>query len=374
VLTLAATLLLAEVGLERFARVPDPYQSIKAPTPENRYIRSAFRPHTDLWTTAEPGLPGMSGRHHFTSNNLGFRGDSLAIPKPPAERRVFVIGGSVVECFYLDDADALTAALQRDLQGRAPAGTMVRVYGAGKSGDRSDDHVSMLVHRIVHLEPDAIVLLAGVNDLTASIEGYDYLHLHVYSRPPPRLGMLALLRLAATGFQIPRRLYFLFRLLRPPAEEELQEEIPLLSNYRQLAQKRQAAPRSDRPPATNEPAFARNLRTIAGVARAHKIRLAFVTQPSTWNSTVDPAIGDWQWMLLRKGVAYRPDLMDQALERLNQVTRDVGAAEGVPVYDLAKAIPKSGQFFYDDVHLNVNGARAAADGVARFLETHGVTR
>jgi hypothetical protein len=30
----------------------------------------------------------------------------------------------------------------------------VRVYGAGRSGDKSFDHVAMVAHRIAHLEPD----------------------------------------------------------------------------------------------------------------------------------------------------------------------------------------------------------------------------
>ena len=40
------------------------------------------------------------------------------------------------------------------------------------------------------------------------------------------------------------------------------------------------------------------------------------------------------------------------------------------LYDVAADIPKSSQYFYDDVHFNVEGARAAARGLARVVSTN----
>ena len=77
-------------------------------------------------------------------------------------------------------------------------------------------------------------------------------------------------------------------------------------------------------------------------------------------------------MLYRFGVTYREDVMHEALESLNDVMRRVGANAGVPTYDLAKLIPKSSLFFYDDVHFNARGAHDAGIGLASFMIRNGL--
>lgn len=134
------TLVAAEVVLRLGAPVSDPFEDLKTRRFVNQYIRSSFTPRMRLETEAEAGLPGLAGKHVFTTNNVGLRGDSLAQPKPPDEYRVFMIGGSTVEGLYLGDSQTITAALQRALARTSP-GRTVKVYNAGKSGDKSDDHV-----------------------------------------------------------------------------------------------------------------------------------------------------------------------------------------------------------------------------------------
>ena len=102
------------------------------------------------------------------------------------------------------------------------------------------------------------------------------------------------------------------------------------------------------------------------------MRLIFMTQQTTWNSSVDPAVKDWQWMVYRAGTRYRPEALDEAMESFNQVMRQVALKNGVPVCDIARTMPKSLQFFYDDVHFNINGAHKAATSLASFLIDKGL--
>jgi len=144
--------------------------------------------------------------------------------------------------------------------------------------------------------------------------------------------------------------------------------VTLRSDIRERAHVTASQPISQRPPAKLDlGGYDRNLRTIAGVAREPATSLVFMTHQTTWNSSVDPQAVMWQWMLLRGGVRYRADLMDQALESLNEVTRKVGAATGASVWDTARRIPKSSQYFQDDVHFNAKGAREAALGLAELI-------
>ena len=308
VLATLLSLTLAEAGLTVFAPLVDPYEDLKtrAARPVNQYIRSQFPPNFQLTFEAEEGLPGVRGRNTFSTNNAGFRGDDIAYPKPAHEYRVFMVGGSTTECLILDDDDAISTVLQRELQARLPKGPTVRVYNAGKSGDRIDDHLSMIVHRLILLRPDMLIVFAGINDLRAAMYGYDYLHYPIadqaspefgrdvteFQRTGPDLGLSRLLRLTAAEFQIGRRLYYL---LRSPEETLL--EIPLKSDIRKRVEIRKAAPRVADSPRLNLAAYRANLLTIVAAAEVHDIRLVVMTQLATWNSSVDPEMEDWHWML-----------------------------------------------------------------------------
>jgi lysophospholipase L1-like esterase len=220
----------------------------------------------------------------------------------------------------------------------------------------------MLVHRIVHLQPDIISVFAGVNDLTRSIYGYDYLH-RVQERGANELPLAKLL---LTEFQLPRRAHYLLKRFAPTGQE-LQETITQVSNYAEKVQLRKSVPVSDEHPELSLEAYANYLRTIIGIARGHDIELVFMTQPSSWNSQIDSSISDWHWMTYRFGVVYREDAMGEALESYNDVMRAIAEENSVPVYDLARSLPKSSAYFYDDVHFNVGGAATAGEGLASFI-------
>jgi len=379
-LTLAfgATLLAviaAEITLRIVAPVANPHENIERLKPQiNQYIRLEYPRNYSAVTEAEPGLPGLSGTNHFTVNNMGFRGDRLIDPKPAGEFRVFMVGGSTTECFYLDDKDDLGRVVQRELAAAAPAGTTVRVYNAGLSGAASDDHVAMISQRIVHMQPDLVVVFCGINDLTRSIYGYDYRH-YVDYRPAYRKPWF---KRWPMKLQITRRLYLLKERVRPNGWR-LREQRTLVTKYAGLIGLERSAPESNATPRTDEGSYATNLRTMAGIAKGNHFQMVFMTQQTTWNSTVDPKAHLHHWMRYRPGApgggttdsktgfTFREAAMDSALGRLNDSMRAVGAEESVPVFDLARTLPKSLEYFYDDCHFNVAGASTTGRDLAAFL-------
>ena len=364
VASIAVVLVLAEIGLHYLAPVGDPYGFLKEPA--NQYIRSSFEPNYRIHTEAEDGLPGVQGRSLFSTNNMGLRGGAMSVPKPAGEFRIIMVGGSTTECIYLDDSQAVHAALQSELRARLASDRVsIQVYNAGKSGHHSDDHISMIAHRVAHLEPDMITVFAGINDLAVSVRHFDYLHFS--GDPRRRLSSSRLIGMAATELQIPRRLYYLLKRIRPRADTDITEEITKTSDYRRKVELCRATPLSETKPHTDTDAYRTNLRMIAGLCKACGTKLVFMTQATTWNSKVDPEASNWHWMLRRSGKRYREDWMDEAIESLNDVMREVGAEQGVPVYDTARRVPKSLEFFYDDLHFNVKGAAEAARGLADLI-------
>ncbi len=345
-------LIISEVILRLFFPLPDPYKDLKIGP---QYIVSKFPLNMKLNTEAEPGLPGIEGRHVFTTNNVGFRGGYLQIPKPEKEYRIFMVGGSTTECLYLDDKDSIDHVLQDELKA-LKIKKDIRVYNAGKSGDRTDDHISMIAHRIVHLEPDMIIILCGINDLLAFRKHYDYLHL-----APNKEGQFFYFKMLVSKLQLYRRAdYLLQKWFR---RMDIFETIPLRSDYKVKASAERALPKLGSDPPLNLKAYAENLRTLIGICKAHKITLVLMTQQTTWASTVDPHVKEWQWRLF----GYREDRMDRAINAVNDVMRRSAAEFGVPLFDLAQWAPKSLEFFYDDFHFNVRGAKLTGKQLADFI-------
>jgi lysophospholipase L1-like esterase len=365
--SILVSLATAEIVLRRWAPISDPWEDAKRP-PAHRYIPSQFPPHYRVVTEAETGLSGISGRNVFSTNNEGFRGAELVAPKPAGELRVFLVGGSTTEGFYLDDDKALHATAQRRLQALVGPGRSVRVYNAGKSGDRSYDHVAMIVHRILHLEPDVIVVFAGINDLSASVNDIDYAHL---DQPVVMsLSIGDMVGMMATELQVSRRIYHAARRiavssrLADSGNRAFFEEIPLVTNYRQRAELSRTLPVKTAPPRVDPRGYRGNLLTIAGALKSHGVTLVLMTQATTWNSTIDREIGSWHWMLQQ----YPEEAMDRAMEVFNDTMRAVAVEQHVMLVDLARMLPKSRDYFYDDVHFNEAGSDAAGQALAQVID------
>ncbi|HLF22673.1 MAG TPA: GDSL-type esterase/lipase family protein, partial [Burkholderiales bacterium] len=263
---------------------------------------------------------------------------------------------------YLDDDDDMSRVAQNELAARAKKERSIKVYNVGLSGTASDDHVAMIAQRLVHLEPDLIVVFAGINDQRRSIQGFDYLHYTLYAAGPAR----PFYKRWLLQSQIVRRLAYLKRRVDPTPESVL-ETRTLRSSYARAALLQQSTPETDAAVRVDTTSYRNNLRSMVGIARANRFVMVFMTQPSTWNSAVDPGARDRHWMRVYDGVVYREDAMDSALEQLNDVMRTVAAEDSVPLYDLVRTMPKSLEFFYDDCHFTLAGALAAGRGLAQFL-------
>ena len=369
------SLICIEFGLAKFAPLPDPYESLKNKYRVNRYMKMEYPANIRIITEAEPGLPGVSGSKAYSTNNLGYRGEHLATPKPAGEFRFFLVGGSTVECFYLDDSESFESVLQAELRRLIPDGDRIKVYNTGRSGARSDDHTALLIHQLAHLEPDLIVVFAGVNDLTASIYNLDYLHRTVEAAESETeiMGLPLLVRMVTSEFQIPRRFYRLFMRAGSRREKQILEQIPTVTNYRDKVELRRSMPVSAAFPRVDTLSYRNNLQTMVGFCQTHRAQLVFMTQQSTWGSP-DPTVEEWHWLRYRNGVNYRPGNMNTALEMLNEEMRKISRNQAIPLYDLATRMPKTLEYFYDDIHFNVKGAGVAARELAALIVEHALIK
>jgi lysophospholipase L1-like esterase len=353
-------LVAAELLLGWLAPFPDPYLAEKRIA---RYVPSAHRPDLELAIEIEDGLPGVDPVHPgrvnlFHTNGYGFRGDALAMPKPADEVRVFVVGGSTTENIALDDTQDMSRLMQerlQDVEHERGGDRTWKVYNAGKSGDRSYDHLAMVSQRIAHLEPDVIVVFAGINDLMAGLFGVDYTHMS-----PMVLSRGRLLRLLASDSQLFRRGHAVARRFLRRSDEDVQQTIAFKTNYAEKAELQRGYAVVDETPPTDTLAYAQNLRSIAAVGKAAGARVVFMTQATSWGAPPEAEVVRWQWMRLRRGQTWSLDAMQGTMSRYNDAMREVAATSDAGLVDLPAHVEPTVAYFFDDCHFNVAGARAAA--------------
>lgn len=350
-------LVLMELVLQKWFPVQDPYEKFKNIS-DKSYIPQQMPTNVRYRFTSNEGLPGMDSIINYTTNNLGFRGDELKIPKPANEFRIFLIGGSTTQCLHLDDSKAINSVIQNNLR-KFTSDRVVRVYNTGKSGEATPEHLALLSQKIIHLQPDLIVVLSGINDFRRSVWNYDFKHLTQNKLYFPRY-----IYLAATELQTFRRFYYMFNIR---TAEEVRESLPFETNYRGLFKDQAKKPVSDSIPRVDASPYAINLASIVGICRQNQVKLIFMTSQSTWNSTADPGTKANHWMLTINNICYREEYLDRGLEVFNDTMRNLAQRTKVPLLDLAREIPKTLDYFYDDCHFNVRGAMIAGNKLAALI-------
>jgi hypothetical protein len=99
----------------------------------------------------------------YTNNALGLRGPEISRAKPPAIRRVVLVGGSTVYGALVDDSDTISVQLEALLRERL--GPTVEVVNGGVPGYDALREVVFSKSDLLDLAPDVLIDLDGLNDV-----------------------------------------------------------------------------------------------------------------------------------------------------------------------------------------------------------------
>ncbi len=378
---------IATAAVACFASVGLAEAALRLALPPPTEVRHILHPpsRTTVFHPEAGVMPGVEyAESKFTTDAAGLR--SRPLPGP-GTMRVLAIGGSTTESLYLDDRDAWTAVLERELAQRL--GRPVWVGNAGKSGLTSFAHVSQALAYVDDVKPDVIVIQAGINDLTMCVSGdqralvetafrfrwpdaWDaYGHRIFFEVDPPGAGRG--LRLQAI---VDRAIvHYAERRAAVASGRAAVVQDREASYYHVLRARRAGAQKVDTDPdlAPCLIPFDDNLRRIAGIVLPLGIRLVLVTQGSLYR---DPMPAEDE-RLLWFGAAgrsvfsdppaahyYSAAAMQRALARYNAVTLRLCEERKLACVDADSLLPHTTASYYDDVHLNVAGALRLGEAVA----------
>ena len=351
---------------------------IAFPLPTRHYV---WPPDATLEFKPDLGvLPGASPLSRYRTNAWGVRGRPV---EDDGAYRILMIGGSAVECVYLDQPKSFPALIEQKFNTR-PGGRRVWVGNAAKSGLNSQDHVQELRNLLIDLPRiDAVVVMTGVNDVSATLRDDPA----EAARPVPEATLLARIYYAypersahapffkRTGlWQLARRIGL--------AEEKLFPPPQLLADWtgraiRTWREHRRSASRIRETPPDLAPALAahrRDMSEMIAIARARGSRIVLVTQPALWRADLPPDLARRLWL---GGVGpfmeetgheyYSPGALAKALDAFNSVLLDEARARGAETFDLAVALSGDGSVFFDDCHVTESGSARVADLLAGYL-------
>lgn len=294
-----------------------------------------------------------------TRNSLGFRG-----PEPPADLgsrfSIVAVGGSTTENSLLTDGTTWPELLGERLAAARPD---TWVNNAGFNGHSTHGHLMLLRAILVPMKPRMMLVLAGVNDIGVDAGANEFerpigVWDHIARRSEIANGALNLFR-AWRASRMPfagnEVLDFSALPTRVMTDAEIEAEIAPLMRQRGDYEAR--------------------LTALANEARAAGIAPVFITQPALVGDMIDPTTG----LDLRSLVLGRDrTLFDETdrfnglglwrlLERYNDVMRHTAARLGVPLIDLARALPKDTRYYCDFIHHSNLGAAVVAEIVAAEL-------
>jgi lysophospholipase L1-like esterase len=287
----------------------------------------------------------------IATNAQGVRDDDVG-PKPPGERRVVVLGDSLVLAVQVPSAATFCARLQARLNHAAPAGVRYRVINAGVQGYGPVEE--LLFYRRVASHFDADLVLVATFVANDAVEAFDAAWRLDGSRPAA----------VAARQETERRMRRIVR-----RSMVLQIVRQRLDQLRHAGQDGGAPSRPVASYLVTPPPFisdglvvaTRALGTLAREVRADGARLAIALVPARFQ--LDPA--EYTRLRLATEPAAGRLSKDIATERFHAAL----APLGVPIVDLLPPLLAAphGQFFAGTVHFTAAGHETVAAALEAFI-------
>jgi lysophospholipase L1-like esterase len=313
-----------------------------------RRADSFVAPNSFLQTALVPGARFRSGPYEIDVNGLGFRGEEISAIKSPGTFRIFALGESTTFGWkgVRTHRQAWPALLEEKLRAAYPS-RPIEVVNGGVPGWTSVHQRVNFVLRISKLAPDAILIYHGNNDL-GWFWAPDVETKTVYVLDPVPSGDTWWNRLLEHSYIL----------------MDLRVRAQMFARFR--------LDKHDEP----DPAALRMLRAnLDGLVRdaiGMNAKVAIATFPHALDEHGAPGVFNAEERALGVPAADRFFfyLSHQGVRRsfpaYNAMVVELAAAQGIPVCDLAPAIPKTTEYFIDWCHLSAKGEEAVA---ARWFET-----
>ena len=323
---------------------------------ERRYIRlKEYRPGTRLLMAfPQNHLPYTDNvfpkKYRLDIDDHGFIVPSRLYDRP--DQVLVFLGGSTTECMFMDADHRFPYVVGRMLERQT--GAKINAYNGGMSGINTLQAIDLLVNKVIPLNPQVVVFMENINDLSTLLYEGTYWNQHSARAPLETLKKKGLAVKLLKEIFIPN-LNNAYRGLRKRLEEHEEDEFAgargkkLVINQAKFVQE-----------------FAAALKTLVCTCKAWGIVPVLMTQANRITDRPDPVVAAYVGRYgSDTGISY-PDFK-RLYDAFNDTIREVGRQNQVMVIDLAREIPPDKKYLYDMVHFNDAGSELAAGLIAARL-------
>lgn len=305
-------------------------------------------------------------------NSFNFRGDEVKKEKEQNTFRIFVLGGSTVLNVGVSYEESFAKILQDKLSKEFPA-KKIEVLNAGMDGYTSEHTIIQYLFSIRDFMPDLIITWQGINDMYYSCTGNYFTKGNYQTDYSHQLGLVAVpIKQYFSDSKYPVSLRFqlvTFDFLRHTFAYNFYSDINPLFN-KDVAKKLTELKLSPYRPSEmrNFPSidsYKRNLLTLINILKDDNVPLILGDQAYLYSKSLDNPKIPFQWYMQKNclnGKNY-PDTKSliYGMDLFNKTTQDVALETGTVFIDFEKQLPKTKEYFFDDVHSTEKGNSKIAD-------------
>ena len=351
----------------------DPMKRSLDRSEDHPYIRTDWIPGFETTYTVE-GIAGQRGTMKFKINEFGFRSSSMKTAKKTSGvYRIFFLGGSTTENLYLPEEKTFSYLVEKNLNQIYPDRKFESING-GISGYLAADVLTTLIYKVMYYEPDAVVVMLGVNDLRyGTIPSFDPIHRLQYRKTLYTPGFEegawpTLAKLLKRSHFLTLIKWRLINRLFPPDAERHKSRIEQFDAWRRERKQVPFTPISE---SKSYDDFIKYLKEIIFICQGHGVRLILMTEPSVYQENLPPQIDERLWMGWLGAASHlkinlSPEFLYREMNRFNNAVKELSQKYNVELIDLEREIPKNLDYFFDDVHLTPLGAERASE----FISSH----
>ena len=345
----ALALTVTELAL-RSSRASSLYQEVRR-----------YPPHPFL-----QAVPAMAADH---VNRHGFRGDEVELDKGAKTFRIFTIGGSTTLGVGNEYRDTYPYMLQAALSARYPD-MRIEVQNAGCAWYTSAHALVSYTTAVRRFQPDLVIFFEAMNDLVRSFSPPwlatgpfqpDYSHY---------LGPYARMAGPQSRFFDTSGSFLTWQLVR---QWWRGDPDPFSHRAPNVQRMRERLVETDRPSFRSLSSYRWFYESVIHEVEADRIPILVASQPSIFRPDLSAEDRQMLWfaplLCAENGTCPSLGAMIHGMEIYNAASREIAARRQVPYLEFEAAVPKTREFFSDDVHLRGRGneriAAIAADAIVR---------
>lgn len=345
VATLSLGLLIAILVLEIFLRAFNP-RPVRVKNDE------IILPANRIFQFQNTHLTALDKNITHTKNSIGFRGE-----EPPYINdyvSIIGVGGSTTECRFLNDGMDWVTLLGENLKLQSQEN--IWVNNAGLDGLSTFGHQVLLKEHLVHIHPDYIIYLVGVNELERSDlhRGDKMLLKNETFSISDWLKKNSEVALLANNFQ---RSIWAYKIDLAHGNLDLKnKKHSTVDSLKLIKILKEQAPYLL--------GFEERLNQLVLNTKKAGITPVLLTHPLLFGQGKDDITGvNLETVQTRfdNGKTYW-----EILEKYNDISRKVAQTQEILLIDLAHQMPKSSLYFYDGIHFTNEGAEKVSDIISKY--------